>query len=88
MYLEDHRHLELIETCQGAWRVCDSRVPDEDALHVVAFIESDEESVEVVWVRGSIIAPGRFETLDAAVDAIEDLLTTGELRSVPVSADR
>ena len=88
MYLQDHRHLELTETCRGAWRVCDARVPEEDALHVVAFIESDEESVEVVWVRGSIVAPGRFETLDAAVDAIEDLLTTGEVRSAAVSVDR
>ena len=55
-------------------------VPEEDARHVVAFVEGHEEDVEVVWLRGAISAPGRFDDLDTALDAIDDVLTIGEVR--------
>lgn len=80
MFANDHVYLELTETAEGAWRVSDARVPEEDPLHVVAFIESRGEVLDVVWVRGSIVAPGSFEDLGEALDAIDDVLTTGEIR--------
>jgi hypothetical protein len=73
-------HLEVTAASDSSWRVSDASVPDEDALHVVAFIEAREEDVEVVWLRGAISAPGRFENLDSALDAIDDFITLGEVR--------
>ena len=64
----------------ASWRVSDASVPEEDSLHVVAFVEAHEEDVEVVWLRGAVAAPGRFRDLDSALDAIDDVLTTGEVR--------
>ncbi|WP_314506826.1 hypothetical protein [uncultured Microbacterium sp.] len=73
-------HLEATSVGEEAWRVSDVSVPEEDARHVVAFIEEHEDDVEVVWLRGAISAPGRFGDLDAALDAIDDVLTIGEVR--------
>ena len=73
-------HLEVTAASDSSWRVSDATVPDEDALHVIAFIEAHEEDVEVVWLRGAICAPGRFENLDSALDAIDDFITRGEVR--------
>ncbi len=64
----------------AAWRVSDASVPDEDVHHVVAFVEAHEDEVEVVWLRGATSSPGRFENLDSALGAIDDVITTGEVR--------
>jgi hypothetical protein len=77
-----HGHLELTMVADGAWRVSDLRVPDEDASHVVAFIEASDESLEVVWLRGSSAALHRFDSMESALDTIDDVLTTGEPRDV------
>ena len=58
----------------------DASVPEADSLHVVVFVEAHEDGVEVVWLRGAIAAPGRFRGLDSALDAIDDVITTGEVR--------
>ena len=63
----------------AAWRVSDSSVPDEDVRHVVAFVEAHEADVEVVWLRGTT-SPGHFENLDSALEAIDDIIATGEVR--------
>jgi hypothetical protein len=76
----DHGHLEATAVGDAAWRVSDASVPDEDVHHVVAFVEAHEEDVEVVWLRGATSAPGRFENLDMALEAIDDVVTTGEVR--------
>lgn len=74
----DHGHFEVTVVSEGAWRVGDLRVPDEDPLHVVAFIESRDEGFEVVWLRGSIALTDLFDSLDSALDAIDDILTPGK----------
>ena len=84
MFTNDHVYLELTETAEGAWRVSDARVPEEDPLHVVAFIESRGEVLDVVWVRGSIVAPGSFTSLEEALGAIDDVMTTGEMKQTSV----
>jgi hypothetical protein len=84
----DHGHFEVTVVGEGAWRVGDLRVPEEDPLHVVAFIESREETLEVVWLRGSSAVTDRFDNLDGALDAIDDILTTGEVRNVSASSHR
>jgi len=76
----DHGHLETTSVGDASWRVSDASVPEEDSLHVVAFVEAHEEDVEVVWLRGAVAAPGRFRDLDSALDAIDDVITTGEVR--------
>ena len=71
----DHGHFEVTVVSEGAWRVGDLRVPDEDPLHVVAFIESRDERFEVVWLRGSSAVKDLFDSLNSALDAIDDILT-------------
>ena len=82
----DHGHFEVTAVTEGAWRVGDLRVPEEDPLHVVAFVESRDERLEVVWLRGSSAVTDLFDSLDSALDAIDDILTTGEVRNVSAAA--
>ena len=84
----EHGHFDVTVVSQGAWRVGDLRVPDEDPLHVVAFIESRDERFEVVWLRGSAAVTDLFDSLDSALDAIDDILSAGEMRKVSVSSNR
>ena len=80
VFHRDHGHLELTPLGESGWRVCDASVPDDATSHVVAFIEEHEQDVEVVWLRGATAPPGQFDTLDSALDAIDDVVTTGEVR--------
>ena len=82
----DHGHFEVTAVTDGAWRVGDLRVPEEDPQHVVAFVESRDESLEVVWLRGSTTVADHFDDLDSALDAIDDILTTGGVRNVSASS--
>jgi hypothetical protein len=68
--LRDHGHLELTPLSSASWRVSDLRVPADEATHVVAFVEGRDADVEIVWLRGCIDEPGRFEDLDSALDSI------------------
>ena len=82
-----HGHFEVTVVTEGSWRVGDLRVPEEDPLHVVAFIESRDERLDVVWLRGSIAVADHFDSLDSALDAIDDILTTGEVRKVSAGSN-
>ena len=84
----DHGHFEVTVVTEGAWRVGDLRVPEEDPLHLVAFVESRDEGLEVVWLRGASAVTDLFDSLDSALDAIDDILTTGEVRNVSASSTR
>jgi hypothetical protein len=55
-------------------------IPEEDPQHVVAFVEATPDDVQIVWIRGARTAPGRFDDLDSALAAIDDVITTGEAR--------
>ena len=68
--LRDHGHLEMTPLGPASWRVSDLRVPADEATHVVAFVEERAADVEIVWLRGCIDAPGRFEDIDSALDSI------------------
>jgi hypothetical protein len=81
----NHGHLETTLVGDSSWRVSDASIPEEDSLHVVAFVEAHEHDVEIVWLRGAITAPGRFHDLDSALDAIDDVITTGEVRDALVA---
>jgi hypothetical protein len=87
VFQRDHGRLELIPLGDSGYRVCDASVPDEHAAHVVAFIEKHPQDVEVVWLRGAVAAPGQFESMDCALDAIDDVITTGEVRD-PLAGSR
>ena len=67
-------HLALSKAGERAWRVCDTRVPETGASHIVASIEAHEEDVEVLWVRGAIDAPGHFHDLQTALIAIDEIV--------------
>lgn len=75
-----HGHLEATPVGDCSWRVSDMSVPEEDPRHVVAFVEANSDEVETVWIRGARTAPGRFDDLDSALEAIDDVITTGEQR--------
>ena len=70
----DFVDLELTVVAEGAWRVSDLRVPADDVSHVIAFIESRDDSFEIVWLRGSIAVPPRFNSIDSALEAIDTVL--------------
>jgi len=72
MLVDDH--LALTEAGEGAWRVCDTRVPETGASHIVASIEAHDEDVEVLWIRGAIDAPGHFHDLHTALVAIDEIV--------------
>jgi hypothetical protein len=76
----NHGHLETTPIGEHSWRVSDMSVPEEDPQHVVAFVEATPHDVEIVWTRGARTAPGRFGDLERALDAIDDVITTGEAR--------
>ncbi|GAA3209557.1 hypothetical protein [Microbacterium terregens] len=76
----EHGHLEAIPVGENSWRVSDASVPEDDPLHVVAFVEARDDDVDVIWLRGAISVPGRFPDLDSALDAIDDVSTTGQTR--------
>jgi hypothetical protein len=82
----DYGHFEVTAITEGAWRVGDLRVPEEDPLHLVAFVESRDDRLEVVWLRGSSAVTDLFDSLDSALDAIDDILTTGEVGNVSGAA--
>ncbi|MET0829092.1 MAG: hypothetical protein ABWY26_06205 [Microbacterium sp.] len=68
--LRDHGNLGLTPLGSTSWRVSDLSVPENDAAHVIAFVEGHEADVEVVWLRGHVDSLGRFEDLDSALDSI------------------
>lgn len=71
--LRDH-HLELKEAGDSAWRVCDTRVPEAGASHIVASIEARDHDFEVLWIRGAIVAPGPFHDLESALRVIDEIV--------------
>jgi hypothetical protein len=84
--LRDHGHLELTALGPASWRVSDLNVPANEATHVVAFVEGHDADVEVVWLRGCIDAPGRFEDLDSALDSIAAAVSSRAPAARAVSA--
>lgn len=69
--LPDKRRLELTALGPTTFRVSDSRLPADHASHVVAFVEAHASDVEIVWLRGCLETPGRFESMDRALESIE-----------------
>ena len=67
----------ISEAGQGGWRVTDARKAADDPGHVVAFISDRGPEVEVLWIRGSIDAPGCFATVRHALDAISARMIDG-----------
>ena len=84
--LSDH-HLELTEAGDGAWRVCDTRVPEAGASHIVASIEARDQDFEVLWIRGAVDAPGPFRDLESALGVIDEIVAarTEERFAAPVA---
>jgi hypothetical protein len=74
MLRDDHALLELTAVGAAAWRVSDARIPEDDALRVVAFVDCAGGDAEVVWLRGSLSEPRRFSDLERALDAIADVV--------------
>lgn len=78
--------LEVAPIGQEGWRVSDARVPQDDARHVVAFIEAADQRVEVLWVRGSVNPIGRFTDLDSALTAVEEVVAAAGAGAVSRSS--
>lgn len=68
----DTAGLTTTDAGDSGWRVTDDRTGADDPRHVVAFIRDRGSDVEVLWIRGTIAAPGRFPTIGDALHAIRD----------------
>lgn len=60
--------LELMPLGEGAWRLCDRNVEEDDPASVVAYIEQTEEFLEVVWLHGRL-GWARFTELSEVLEA-------------------
>lgn len=60
--------LELVPLGEGAWRLCDRNVDEDDPASVIAYIEQSEEFLEVVWLRGGL-GWARFTQLGEVLEA-------------------
>ena len=72
--------LELVPLGEGAWRLCDRSVEEDDPASVIAYVEQAEEFLEVVWLHGRF-GWARFTQLGEVLEA-----AAGEL--APPHADR
>jgi len=60
--------LELVPLGDGAWRLCDRNVEEDDAASVIAYVEQNDEYLEVVWVHGHF-GWSRFTCLSEVLEA-------------------
>lgn len=71
-----NRRVELLEVREvetGHWRICDSRLPDDDPARLLAFAEVAGGSVDVVWfVSGR--RRSRYDALDDVLAVCRALL--------------
>ena len=72
--------LELVPLGEGAWRLCDRDVDDDDPASVVAYVEETTRGFEVVWLQGRS-GWTRFERLG-------DVLTAAAIDLSPAPAPR
>ncbi|WP_243075522.1 hypothetical protein [Microbacterium sp. SS28] len=70
--------LELVPLGDGAWRLCDRSVEDDDPSSVVAYVEATAEGFEVVWLQrvgGRSIYGGLNDVLLAAIDEMMPIVS-------------
>ncbi|QIG38661.1 hypothetical protein G5T42_03485 [Microbacterium sp. 4R-513] len=60
--------LELVPLGEGAWRLCDRNVQEDDPASVMAYVEQSEEFLEVVWLHGRL-GWARFTCLTEVLEA-------------------
>jgi hypothetical protein len=72
--------LELVPLGNGAWRLCDRNVDDDDPASIIAYVEHSDGGLEVVWVHGRV-GWARFTTLGEVLEAAAAALA-------PTPADR
>lgn len=81
--------IQLVPISETAWRLCDARVAQTDADHLIAYVEIGRQGdYEVVWIRGprrrSRVASLEQCTALAALLLAEEQ-PPGRLRPVPIS---
>jgi hypothetical protein len=74
--------LELVPLGDGAWRLCDRNVEEDDPASVVAYVEQSGEMLEVVWLQGRF-GWTRFARLSEVLEA-----AAAELAPTPSSRGR
>jgi hypothetical protein len=63
--------LELVPLGEGAWRLCDRNLDEDDPASVVAYVEAGTEGFDVVWLQ-RFGGRSRFSTLgDVLLAAID-----------------
>jgi hypothetical protein len=81
------RDLELIAMSADAWRLCDGRVPRDDAASVIAYVERADSGVDVVWLQGRH-GQAHFSCIQDVLSAARILLpggSAGPTRPVPIA---
>lgn len=84
--MHEHR-LELERLSSDGWRLCDESVPEDDAAHVLAYIEQSDGGVDVVWLYGAF-GHDRLDSLHDALVVATALLAESDAvalrRPVPI----
>lgn len=63
---------DLLE--EGFWRLCDTRVPANDADHIVGVVSTSPAGFEVLWLRHGL-AEATFASMDEVTAAATALVT-------------
>lgn len=72
--------LELVPLVEGAWRLCDRSLDDDDPASVVAYVEQTARGVEVVWLHG--------KAGWATFERLSDVLTAAAVDLTPAPPPR
>lgn len=73
--------LELIPLGEGAWRLCDRNVEEDDPASVIAYVEQTDDAIEVVWLQGHF-GWTRFAQLGEVLEAAAaELAPTPSIRA-------
>jgi hypothetical protein len=65
-----HPHVEIVALAKDAWRVCDDRLPENDASRLIGYVEEGDGFYELMWIRSVPGSCDRFTSLSAALDAV------------------
>ncbi|MDX2376718.1 hypothetical protein M4I32_07885 [Microbacterium sp. LRZ72] len=75
MHAVRHGRIEMAMIEEGCWRICDASMPPDDPRRVIAYIESDDDGVDVLWLSGDR-RPARYGTLEDALAAADARVVT------------
>ena len=62
-------HIELVALASNAWRISDARLADGDPRRILGYLEQQDGTVEIMWMRPEAGACEYFTSLAEALAA-------------------